>query len=71
VRIGELLVSEPDAVFVDPVGTFAGIAGLESFSDSFQKRLPDVRSSLRGEPQRIGLASLPRKPCMPATSDSS
>ena len=43
-----------DAVFVDPDGTFNGIAGLESFSDSFQERLPDVRFSLRGEPQRVG-----------------
>lgn len=43
-----------DATFVDPDGTFTGIAGLESFSDSFQERLPGVHFSLRAEPQRVG-----------------
>jgi hypothetical protein len=43
-----------DAVFVDPDGTFTGIAGLESFSDSFQERVPGAHFSLRGEPQRVG-----------------
>jgi hypothetical protein len=44
----------PDAVFVDPDGTFTGIAGLESFSDSLRGRRPDARFSLRKDPQRTG-----------------
>ncbi len=43
-----------DVVFSDPDGIFTGIAGLESFSDGFQGRLPDARFTLIGEPQRVG-----------------
>ncbi len=43
-----------DVVFHDPDGVFTGHAGIESFSDSLQRRFPGQLFEMVGEPSIVG-----------------
>lgn len=44
----------PDIRFVDHDGTFAGLAALETFSDSLQARFPTGRFAMTGPAEQLG-----------------